>query len=153
MGEQTRSECMPFISITRLRVRSIRFLPSFVLYAYRSLRQAKASPGFQVGGLLADRNWTFWTMTAWDNQESMRRFMTTGSHSAAMPRLLDWCDEASVVHWDQAKSDLPSWMEADLEMRANGRVSKVRNPSPHHATMTYRTPRVSRSAAIRVVKK
>ena len=68
---------MPFISITRLRVRSIRFLPSFVLYAYRSLRQAKASSGFQGGGLLADRSWTFWTMTAWENQESMRRFMTT----------------------------------------------------------------------------
>ena len=142
---------MPFISITRLRVRSIRFLPSFVLYAYRSLRQAKASSGFQCGGLLADRSWTFWTMTAWDNQESMRRFMTTGSHSAAMPRLLDWCDEASIVHWDQAEVALPSWTEADQRMRASGRVSKVRNPSPQHATLTYRTPRVSGSVAIRPV--
>jgi hypothetical protein len=94
---------MPFISITRLRVRSIRFLPFFMLYTFRSLRQVKSAAGFQNGGLLADRSWTFWTMTAWDNQESMRRFMTAGSHKEAMPRLLDWCDEASVVHWDQTQ--------------------------------------------------
>jgi hypothetical protein len=152
-GEQTPSECMFFISITRLRVRSIRFLPFFVLYTYRSLRQVKTSSGFQCGGLLADRSWTFWTMTAWDNQESMRRFMTTGSHGAAMPRLLNWCDEASVVHWEQAEADLPSWTKADQRMRASGRVSKVRNPSPRQATLTYRTPRVSTGVAIRPAKK
>ena len=144
---------MPFISITRLRVRSIRFLPFFVLYTYRSLRPVKTSSGFQSGGLLADRSSTFWTMTAWDNQESMRRFMTTGSHRAAMPRLLDWCDEASVVHWDQAESALPSWKEADERMPASGRASKVRNPSPQHATLTYRTPRVSTGGAIRPANK
>jgi Domain of unknown function (DUF3291) len=141
-------ESMPFISITRLRIRSIRFLPMFLVYALRSRRQAMSTIGFQGGSLLNDRNWTFWTMTAWDSQESMRGFMTTGPHRAAMPRLLDWCDEASVVHWDQAETALPSWNEADQRMRANGRVSKVRNPSPEHATLTYRAPRVSNSAPI-----
>jgi hypothetical protein len=58
-------------------------------------------------------------MTAWDNQESMRHYMTAGSHKEAMPRLLDWCDEASVVHWDQTQAVLPSWTEADQRMRAN----------------------------------
>ncbi len=144
---------MPFISITRLRVRSIRFLPFFLLYVLRSLRQAKRSFGFQSGGLLADRDWAFWTMTAWGSQESMRGFMTTGSHRAAMPRLLDWCDEASVVHWDQAEDALPSWTEADQRMRTSGRVSKVRKPSPQHATLTYRTPRVSSGTRIRPAKK
>ena len=108
---------MPFISITRLRVRSVRFLPAFALYTYRSLRQVQASAGFQNGSLLADRSWTFWTMTAWDSQESMRGYMTAGAHRIAMPRLMDWCDEASVVHWDQPQTDLPSWTEADERMR------------------------------------
>jgi hypothetical protein len=144
---------MPFISITRLRVRSIRLLPFFALYAYRSLRQAKRSLGFQCGSLLADRNWTFWTMTAWDSQESMRGFMTTGSHRAAMPRLLDWCDEASIVHWEQAEAALPSWTEADQRMRTSGRVSKVRKPSPQHATLTYPTPRASSGTQIQPAKK
>jgi hypothetical protein len=99
---------MPFISITRLRVRSFRFLPIFVLFAFRSLRQVKTAAGFQNGSLLADRDWTFWTMTAWDNQDSMRLYIAAGSHKEAMPRLLDWCDEASVVHWDQPETALPA---------------------------------------------
>lgn len=140
---------MPFISITRLRVRSVRFLPFFLLYTYRSLGQVKKSSGFQGGGLLADRSWTFWTMTAWDNQESMRRFMTSGSHKAAMPKLLDWCDEASVVHWERPEAALPSWTEADQRMRLGGHASKVRNPSPQHATLIYRPPRVTTGGTIR----
>jgi heme-degrading monooxygenase HmoA len=140
---------MPFISVTRLRVRSVRFLPLFVLFTFRSLRQVKTAAGFQNGGLLADRDWTFWTMTAWDNQDSMMRYMTAGSHKEAMPRLLAWCDEASVVHWDQSETALPAWTEADQRMRANGHASKVRNPSPQHATLSYRTPRVTKVGPIR----
>jgi hypothetical protein len=92
-------------------------------------------------------------MTAWDNAESMRRFMTTGSHKAAMPRLLEWGDEASFVHWEQADAALPSWTEADRRMRASGRASKVRYPSLQHATLTYRTPRVSGGGPIRPANK
>jgi len=138
-----------FISITRLRIRSMRFLPKFVIYTLRSVWQVKASSGFRGGGLLADRSWTFWTMTAWNTQEDMRRYMTSGSHKAAMPKLLDWCDEASVVHWDQPEQALPSWEEADRRMRTSGRVSKVRNPSPDHVTLSYRAPRVTTGGPIR----
>lgn len=140
---------MPFISITRLRVRSVRFLPLFALYTLRSLRQVKSAAGFQEGRLLADRRWTFWTMTAWDNEESMKRFMTGGSHKEAMPRLMNWCDEASVVHWDETQAGLPTWTEADQRLRSNGRASKVRNPSPQHDTLSFRAPRLTRSGPIR----
>jgi hypothetical protein len=99
---------MIFVSLTRLRVRSFRFVPIFLLHTFRSVRQVKKAPGFQRGALLADRSWAFWTMAAWDAHESMRQFMTTGSHSRAMPHLLDWCDEASVAHWSQPETALPS---------------------------------------------
>jgi hypothetical protein len=140
---------MIFVSLTRLRLRSLRFVPVFAVYMLRSLRQVKKATGFQHGALLADRRWTFWTMTAWDTQESMRRYMNTGSHKAAMPHLLHWCDEASVAHWDQAETTLPSWTEADKRLRADGRASKVLNPSPQHATLSYRTPRATAAATIR----
>ncbi len=139
---------MIFVSLTRLRVRSFRFVPHFVLHTLRSVRQVKKAPGFQHGALLADRSWTFWTMTAWDTQESMRQFMTTGSHSRAMPHLLDWCDEAAVAHWSQPETALPSWTDADKRMREGGRASKVRNPSPDHATLSFRTPRTAGNATI-----
>lgn len=43
---------------------------------------------------------TFWTITAWENAETMNTFRTSGAHLAVMPKLLNWCDEASVVHWN-----------------------------------------------------
>ena len=141
-----------FISVTRLRIRSVRFLPPFVVRTLRSLKQVKQAVGFQNGALLADRSWTFWTMTAWDTHESMRRYMTSGHHREVMPRLLDWCDEASVVHWEQPDASIPSWTEADKRMREMGRISKVRNPSPQHATLTYRAPRVTTGGTIRPAK-
>jgi hypothetical protein len=139
---------MPFIGVTRLKLRSIRFLPPFAIAALRIVRQVGKAPGFLGGSLLTDRAWTFWTMTAWDSQETMRRFMTTGSHGAAMPRLLDWCDEASVVHWAEPGETLPSWPEADKRMRESGRPSKVRNPSLRHATLSYEPPRTARARPI-----
>ena len=104
----SRELIMIFVSLTRLRVRSTRFVPIFLLYTFRARRQVKKAPGFQKGGLLADRSWTFWTMTAWDTQEDMRQFMTTGAHKKAMPRLLHWCDEASFRRpLDPARSHPP----------------------------------------------
>jgi len=139
---------MPFISLTRLRIRSIRYLPLFAIYAVRSRRQVQKAPGFLTGALLPDRSWTFWTMTAWDGPESMRRYMTTGTHKSAMPHLMHWCDEASVAHWEQEDSALPSWEEADRRMRECGRVSKVNHPGPDHAGLNFRKPRTSGSARI-----
>ena len=90
-----------------------------------------------------DKHAPFWTMTAWNGEDSMRRSMPASAHRIVMPRLLDWCDEASVVHWTQPESAFPAWGEADLRMRESGRPSKVRNPSAQHATMTYRAPRLT----------
>lgn len=140
---------MPFVSVTRLRLRSIRFLPAFAPHAFRTLRQARRAPGFRDGALLADRSWTFWTLTLWDGRDSMRAYMTAGDHRTAMPRLAGWCDEASVAHWEQESDALPSWAEADRRMRAEGRPSKVRHPSPRHADLSFRAPRL---AGVRAIK-
>ena len=104
---------MVFVSLTRLRIRSLRFVPLFAWDTILVNNQVKKAPGFLIGALLSDRHWTFWTMTAWDSQESMRAFMTSGPHKKAMPRLLHWCDEASVAHWTQPDASLPSWIEAE----------------------------------------
>jgi len=139
---------MTFVSLTRLRLRSIRFLPLFAIQAHRSLQQVRKAPGFRGGALLPDREWTYWTMTAWDSEASMWAYMISGAHQQAMPHLLHWCDEASVAHWTQAEEAVPSWAEADRRMRESGRVSKVLHPSPRHAGLKYREPRTTRSVAI-----
>lgn len=143
---------MPFVSITRLRIRSAFFLPRFFLHTMQAQSQLKRAGGFQGGALLPDRGRVFWTMTLWDSQDAMRAYMLAGAHKSAMPKLLNWCDEASVVHWEQPGDALPSWQEADLRMRQSGRISKVRHPSPHHAGMTFAAPRVAAGAPIRPLK-
>lgn len=139
---------MPFVSVTRLRIRSWRFLPAFFLHASRSNRQASAAPGFRGGALLPDRRWTFWTLTVWDSAEDMRAYIKTGAHKKAMPKLIHWCDEASIVHWEQSELTLPSWPEADARMRREGRASKVRNPTAAHLAMDFAPVRDGSGAAI-----
>ena len=142
---------MVFVSLTRLRIRSVRFLPLFAWHALRSQRQVQRAEGFLNGALLPDRQSTFWTMTAWDSRESILRYMTAGDHKKAMSHLMEWCDEASVAHWEQEDAVLPSWEEADRRMRAEGRASKVRKPSAQHAGLEYREPRTTRGGVIKRV--
>lgn len=133
---------MFFISITRLRVRSWRFLPSFAWLALPSARQAADAQGNVAAKLLADRRNTFWTATAWTSESAMKAFMLAGVHHAAMRKLPEWCDEASVVHWTQDGNQLPSWHEAWERLLREGRRSKVHHPSAAHLAHEFPAPRV-----------
>ena len=139
---------MSFVSLTRLRLRSVLYLPAFALMTHQSISQVRRAQGFQIGALLSDRQWAFWTLTAWDTQESMRAYMLAGAHKTAMPKLMTWCDEASVAHWHQDDQTLPGWDAASQRMRAEGRISKVLHPSPQHQSLTFREPRTTRGGPI-----
>lgn len=128
-GQKNWIVAMPFVSITRLRVRKWRFLPAFLVGAIRSALQAKSAAGAIRVAALADARRAFWTCTVWDDEKSMRAFLNSGSHGQVMPRLLDWCDEAAVAHWEQESSEAPSWRETHKRMRCAGRRSRVRFPS------------------------
>ena len=132
---------MPSVSITRLRVRKWRYLLAFVLWATRSVRQAKRAPGNLGVGLLRDRNNTFWTKTVWTDDAAMRAFMLGEPHKAAMPKLLDWCDEASLVRWTQEGTSLPSWDDAHRRLERDGRASKVNHPSDAHRALKFPPPK------------
>jgi hypothetical protein len=107
-------------------------------------RQARRSSGFLGGRLLVESRKVFWTLTAWEDGAAMNVFRTQGAHGGVMPRLLDWCDEASVVHWSQMTDALPSWQEAHYRMMKEGRPSKVRHPSPAQVAYEIPEPRVGR---------
>lgn len=78
----------------------------------------------------------------------MRAYITGGSHLKAMPKLLDWCDEASIVHWTQDDDAIPDWSTAARRMRVEGRPSKVRYPAPNHAELDFAAPRMTIAAPI-----
>lgn len=133
---------MPLVSITRLRVRSWRFLPMFFFYALRSTRQASRSVGNLATRLLRDRLHTFWTATLWTSEVEMKQFMLAGAHGHAMRKLLHWCDEAALVHWTQENAALPSWLEDHARLQTEGRPSKVNHPSATHIAHRFPDPYV-----------
>ena len=135
---------MALISVTRLRVRSFIYLPQFFWHAFKSTRQAERSSDFLGGRLLVNPKNVFWTMTAWKDQAAMNTYRTGGAHRRAMPKLLNWCNEAAVVHWTQESLEIPSWREAYQRMAEEGKPSKVNHPSPEQLSNHIPAPEPSR---------
>lgn len=120
---------MAFISLTRLRIRSLRYMPAFAVVALKSVAQARKAPGNLGVRLRRTRGLTFWTFTAWENPQAMSAYRSAAPHRDAMPKLRQWCDEASVANWSQTSDTLPDWDHATARMGECGRLSKVANPS------------------------
>jgi heme-degrading monooxygenase HmoA len=141
---------MPFVSITRLRVRSWFYMPAFAWFAMRSGLQATKADGNLKSEVLADRRNTYWTATLWASEGDMKKFMLSGAHREAMPKLAHWCDEGAVVYWVQDAGELPTWEEAWSRLLREGRKSKVHRPSAAHLAHDLPAPRVRPSAARRL---
>jgi hypothetical protein len=134
---------MPFVSITRLRVRSWRYLPAFLLQSFRSAYQAKHAAASLAVTILRDANQVFWTCTMWIDEAAMRAFMRSGAHRRVMPHLAKWCDEAALAHWTQNAPEPPSWHEAHQRLRQGGRRSRVNHPSLAQRRFEYPEPRTA----------
>jgi hypothetical protein len=123
---------MALISVTRARLRSLRYLPAFLEYADHSHSQAERAPGNIHTTTRSQTRTIFWTLTAWDDEPSMRAYMLAGAHREAMPKLVEWCDEAAVVHWNQDSPELPSWDVAEQWMTEYGKFTPLKYPSEAH---------------------
>jgi hypothetical protein len=120
---------MSIVSVTRLRVRSWKFLLQFLFHAIRCAWQVKKASGVQSATLLRADWRTYWTRTIWTDEAAMKEYMISGNHRLAMPKLMNICDEASVGRWEQEDATPPSWDEVHRRMQHEGRTSKVNNPS------------------------
>jgi Domain of unknown function (DUF3291) len=130
-------------SVTRLRIRLARFIPAFLWNTFRSQRQVVRAPGFLGGRLLIDRHLTFWTLTVWQTEKSMKAFRGSGAHSRVMSRLPNWCDEAAYAHWTVADAHIPTWPEAYDYLVAEGRLSRVEHPTADHQSRRFPQPRLN----------
>ncbi len=123
---------MALVSITRLRLRSFIYELPFIWHAVRSRLQAARADGHLAMDLRRSGDGVYWTMTLWRDIAAMRAFMGSGAHRRAMPKLMHWCDEASVAHWESDETTLPGWDEGKARLAREGRLSKLLNPSPLH---------------------
>lgn len=121
------------ISITRLRVRSIFYMPLFMLHAMRTLTQAQKAEGVLGVETRFEKNNVVWTKTAWSDEAAMKKYRGSGAHRVAMRLLSELCCEAAYARWNQETPDLPPWDEAHRRVLTEGKLSKVKYPSPLHA--------------------
>ena len=131
-----------FASVTRLRVRSLKFVPSFLWRNFLTERQVMRAPGFLGGRLLVDVRRTFWTLTVWESEKAMKAFRGSGAHGRVMPKLAHWCDEASYTHWESDRLDVPTWEEAYERLIGGARLSRVNRPSRDHEARRFPKPRL-----------
>jgi hypothetical protein len=134
---------MNLVSVTRFRLRSIRFAPFFILHANRTIAQIRKADGFVAGAVQRDAELAFWTLTVWRDEHAMHAYGASGAHRKAMPHLADWADEASVGHWSQSGGDLPDWPEAIRRLREEGRPLTLRHPGPDHPHHRFAEPRMT----------
>lgn len=128
------------VSATRLKLRSWLFVLPFLRASGAMGRQARTGAGFRQGRLLLDHGLVFWTLTAWDSAEAMKAYRDSGLHAAVMPKLQDWCDEASVAQWSTDDDALPPWPEVYSRMTSEGRASRLKRPTARHAAMSIPPP-------------
>jgi hypothetical protein len=141
---------MVFISLTRLRVKSYRYIIPFFLANESSLKQLRKTAGFLGGEELVDKNLTFWTLTMWTADSNMKEFRNSMPHRKAMQKLPIWCNEASYMHWTQSEPNLPDWKIAYHKMVSEGHISKVREPSEVHLSKQY--PEIKWKGSARKIK-
>ena len=140
---------MPFVSITRLRVRRWRYLPQFLIQSFRAACQANRAAGNLAVSVLRDADRAFWTRTVWRDEAAMRSFMQSDVHRRIMARLPEWCDEAAVVHWVQDAEEPPSRVQAHRRLQTEGRRSTVSCPWEGHRRFEIREPRTSAGVAFK----
>lgn len=128
-------------SVTRIRIRSWRFVPVFLWHAGRVVRQAGESPGNLGVAVLKDKNRVYWTKTVWETQDDMRAFMVSGAHGKVMPRLGRWCDEAALVQFEADTDRWPTWDEAHERLQAEGRKTRLPTMTQDHIDMSFPAPR------------
>jgi hypothetical protein len=105
-----------------------------MLHAARSKAQAFGSDGCLGAQTRRTRGLTFWTLTRWESEVSLRKFMSQAPHRMAMQRLPHWCDESVVTHWNDDPAESTTWAEAATQLARHGRLSHLKHPSVRHQT-------------------
>ena len=111
---------MAMISVTRLHVRSIRFLMPFMIDSRKIARQATRAPGFLSKRLAVEPYLGFWTLTAWQDEMSMRGFRNSGSEPGYLLAILGGTDAGRVV-W--SKDVLERAKQTGLTLDAKGNLN------------------------------
>ena len=97
-----------------------RAIPKFMRYTFQIRRQLADSEGLIGYSLHANvPNREFWTLSVWEDEESLRRFVQRTPHSRAMTDLLPDMGQTEFFPFKVDGSSIPpDWEDAKRRMRA-----------------------------------
>jgi hypothetical protein len=111
------SEYVALLSFLPLRY--YRTIPLFFWLTFqtqRQLRQAKGLIGYSLQAQPLRRQ--FWTLSAWEDQESLMHFVYQPPHGKIMQMLASHMGKTQFVQWKVKASDIPlNWEAAKARMR------------------------------------
>lgn len=97
------------VSVTRLRVKRWRDVPAFLRAVLRLRRELPHAPGAVTLGLAAQPlRRTFWTLSAWRDEESLKAYVRSPEHAAAMRRFARVMAQPVSARWS-SEGGRPSW--------------------------------------------
>jgi hypothetical protein len=100
------------VMASRLELRRLRDVPPFLAAALRIRRQMLASPGVLGVSLIAKPlRRTFWTLSAWQDQDFLRAATGCQPHAETMRRFRPLMAGSSFVTWTAAGVPI-AWQEA-----------------------------------------
>lgn len=126
-GQQTEA----LVLGSRLILRSRRHTLSFLRAAMRIRRQVMRSPGALGVSLIAKpAAKTYWTLSAWADQEALDTFVRTSPHTEVMKQFHDRMTSSSFTTWNAPTAELPKprsnakqlWHEAKERLTAQANI-------------------------------
>ena len=110
---EPQREYLAFTS--RFFLKSLRRGPAFLASSFRIMNQANAAPGIIGWTLGMDLlRLEFYTLSAWEDAESLRHFVRSGSHMSALQVFeKDLRRKSILVYYKVLGQDLPlTWKDA-----------------------------------------
>jgi heme-degrading monooxygenase HmoA len=93
---------------SRLHLRRFRHVPGFLREALAIRRQVRRSPGAVGVSLLAQPlRKTFWTLSAWADEQAIETFVAAEPHRATMAKYHDRLEHAEFTTWTVSAITLP----------------------------------------------
>jgi len=107
------------VQVSRLELEHLRDVPGFLLTALRMRRWVLQTEGAIGVSLIAHPlKRTFWTLSAWQDEDAIARFVACAPHRATMTRYRARMAESHFHTWHQTTPERlpPDWDDAQSQL-------------------------------------
>jgi hypothetical protein len=104
--------------LTYLPLKHYRMVPKFFWLSFETQRQLRTSKGL-IGYSLDTQTLRlrFWTLSVWENQQSLTDFVRQAPHGRIMQTLAPHMGKTQFVQWNVTAQDIsPDWRDARARM-------------------------------------